>query len=66
MAFCKIKHKGIIMELSEKVRIKLAEAIEQWADETLPGKPAIIANGVYANMCSFLEKKTDEINETFK
>ena len=54
------------MELSEKVRIKLAEAIEQWADETLPGKPAIIANGVYANMCSFLEKKTDEINETFK
>lgn len=53
------------MEISQKVKDKIAEAIEIWADETLEGKPAILANATYFNMCKVLQDKTDEINKTF-
>lgn len=53
-------------EVSQKVKDKLAEAVEVWADEYLAFKPALIANGVYFNLVKFLEDKTVEINETFK
>ena len=53
------------MEISEKVKDKIAEAVELWADETLAGKPAILAHATYMSMVKALQDKTDEINATF-
>lgn len=53
------------MEISAAVKNKLAEAIEVWAEETLDGKPALLANATYFSIVSFLQNKTDEINEKF-
>jgi hypothetical protein len=54
------------MEISQAVKDKIAELIELWADETLYGKPAILAQATYFGTVSFLQNKTDEINEKFK
>jgi len=54
------------MEISQKVKDKMAEVIEIWAEETLDGKPAILANATYFGMCKALQDKTDEINEKFQ
>lgn len=54
------------MEISQAVRNKLAEALELWAEETLEGKPAILANVTYFSVVKFLQEKTDEINEKFQ
>lgn len=42
------------MEISQKVRAKLAEAIQMWADEALIGKPAILGNAVFFNIVRVL------------
>ena len=54
------------MEISQKVKDKIAEVIELWADETLDGKPAILANATYFGLVKDLQKRTDEICESFK
>jgi hypothetical protein len=53
------------MEISQNVKDKIAEAIELWADETLDGKPLLLATATYYTMCEVLQKKTNEINEQF-
>ena len=54
-----------IMGISQQVKDKLAEAIELWAEETLDGKPAILAQATYFSMVKALQDKTDEINSMF-
>ena len=54
------------MEISQRVKDKLAEALEIWRDETLIGKPEILGYMVYSDVCKLLQERTDEINETFK
>lgn len=54
------------MEISQKVKYKMAEVIEMWAEENLEGKPAILANATYFGICKYLQDKTNEINEEFK
>ena len=58
-----IAHKN---ELSEAVRDKLAEAVQLWADENLPGRPAILGYCVYSSVEAALLQKQKEIEETFK
>lgn len=53
------------MEISQKVKDKMAETIELWAEETLDRKPAILANATYFSMVKILQEKTDEINVKF-
>lgn len=53
------------MEISQRVKDKIAEAVELWAEETLDGKPAILANATYFSMVAALQKKTDEIEAEF-
>ena len=53
------------MEISQNVKDKLAEAVELWAEETLEGKPAILANATYFCMVKTLQEKTNEINSKF-
>ena len=53
------------MEISQAVKDKLAEALELWADEILPGKPAILANAVYFTVVRTLQEETDKINSAF-
>jgi hypothetical protein len=53
------------MEISQAVKDKIAEAIELWAEETLEGKPAILANATFFSMVKALQDKTDEINTKF-
>ena len=53
------------MGLSEAVKSKLAEAIQLWADENLPGRPAILGCAVYFSVESELLKKQKEIEEAF-
>jgi hypothetical protein len=54
-----------MMQVSDKVKAKLAEAIEIWRDDNLDGKPSLLATGVYFNLVKFLEDKTVEIEATF-
>jgi len=51
--------------LSENVKQKLEQAIEAWADEIFPGRPALLANAVYLGMLAELQKRTNEIIEKF-
>ena len=53
------------IKLSEKITDKLSEAVSLWADEYLPGKPEILATGVYYQLERALIDKTKEINEKF-
>ena len=53
-------------ELSEKVKEKLAEAIELWADENLIGKPAILANVMFFSIEDEMIKQIEKINEQFE
>jgi len=52
-------------EISQAVKDKLAEALTIWADETLDGKPAILAQATYFSVVKFLQNKTNEIEEKF-
>ena len=54
------------IELKEEIKIKLAEAVELWAEDNLDGKPALLANAMYFGLESAMIKKIEEINETFK
>ena len=53
------------IELPESIKLKLAEAVEIWADENLNGKPAILANAMYFNIEKAMIKSIQEINEKF-
>ena len=53
------------MEISEAVKAKIAEAVEIWAEETLDGKPALLATSTYFSLVKKLEDIQDEINKTF-
>ena len=53
------------MELSENVKAKLGEAIEAWAEENLPGRPALLGYAVYSSVEQELLKKQAEIEERF-
>lgn len=52
-------------ELSDKVKEKLAEAVELWADENLVGKPAILANAMFFTMERTMIEEIKKINENF-
>ena len=47
--------------LSEKVKEKLCEAIELWADEYLEGKPAILANALFFKVEKAIIESTEEM-----
>lgn len=53
------------ISLAPPVTNKLAEAIDLWAQEYLPGKPAVLANATYFSLVKFLEEKTYEIEQLF-
>jgi hypothetical protein len=53
------------MELSEKIKTKLGEVIQLWAEEHLDGKPAILGYAVYTSLEKTLIEKTEEINKRF-
>jgi hypothetical protein len=53
------------MELSSVVKEKLGEAIQAWADENLPGRPAILGYMVYSSVEKALLEKQAEIEKTF-
>lgn len=53
------------MALSEAVKEKLAEAVQLWAEENLPGRPAILEYAVYSSVEGELKKKQKEIEEIF-
>lgn len=53
------------MELSTEVKSKLAEAIELWAEENLPGRPSILGYAVFSTMEKALLEKQKEIEEHF-
>lgn len=53
------------MELSEAVKVKLGEAVELWAEENLPGRPAILGYAVFTSLEKELLKKQQEIETTF-
>ena len=53
------------MELSETVKAKLAEAIQEWSNEYLPERPAILGYAVYSSVKKVLLEKQEEIEKTF-
>lgn len=53
------------MELSAAVKSKLAEAVQLWADENLPGRPATLGYAVYLSVEGELLKKQKEVEEKF-
>lgn len=54
------------MELSEGVKTKLADLVEEVADEILEGKPAVLANCIYINLEKEIVKQIEEIQSTFE
>jgi len=56
----------MITRLSEEVQDKLSDLITAVADEHLVGKPALLATGIYYNTETFLLRKINQIEETFK
>lgn len=53
------------MELSEAVKKKLAEVVELWAEDNLPGRPAILGYAVFSSLERELLKKQGEIEKEF-
>jgi len=53
------------MELSETVKSKLQHAIAAWAEENLPGRPALLIYAVYSSVEKELLRKQEEIEEHF-
>jgi hypothetical protein len=53
------------MELSASVKAKLGEAIQEWSDENLPGRPNILGYMVYSSVEKTLLEKQEEIEKTF-
>lgn len=52
-------------ELSDKVKEKLSEVVEIWADENLVGKPALLVQATYFHLEKVLIEKTEEIERLF-
>lgn len=59
------KIKGDNNMISEKVKEKLAEAVELWADDNLNGKPAILANMIYFAIEKEMNRMEADILEKF-
>jgi len=53
------------MELSESAKSKLGAAVQEWADEHLPGRPAILGYMVFSSVVNELLKKQAEIEKEF-
>jgi len=51
--------------ITDEVRDQIAIAVEMWADDNLPGRPAVLGHMVYLDMCKALEEKEAEIEKTF-
>lgn len=54
------------IELSEKVKEKLSSAVEEWADENLVDKPAILAYMLFSVLENTMLKEIKKISETFE
>ena len=54
------------MELSIKIKEKLSEAVDIFAEENLTGKPVILGYIVYQSLERALMEKWTEINTEFK
>ena len=52
-------------ELNDKVKEKLAELAEVWADVYLNGKPALLVQTIYFHLERVLAEKTEEIERLF-
>ena len=52
-------------KLSKQVEEKLGEAIELWADEILPGRPAILGAAVFSTIKRTLLEAQNKIEESF-
>lgn len=53
------------MKLSDTVKEKLTATVQAWADENLEGRPALLANAVYASLEEKLLTKQEEIELHF-
>lgn len=54
------------MELSIKIKEKLSEVVDMFAEENLQGKPVILGYIVYQALEKALMQKWTEINTEFK
>ena len=54
------------MELSKVVKMRLADLVEEIANENLIGKPALLANCIYINLEKEIIKQIEDIKSTFK
>ena len=52
-------------ELSENVKTKIAELVQEISDEILVGKPALLAQCMYFNIERTVKENIDTINEDF-
>ena len=53
------------VELTDQVKEKLGDAVELWAVDVLPGKPAILATAVFFALESTLKSEQEKIMEKF-
>jgi hypothetical protein len=53
------------MILSEAVKEKLGEAIELWAEDVLPGRPAILGVAAFSSLEQSLLETQAEIEKLF-
>ena len=53
------------VELAQKVKDKIEEAIVLWADDNLIGRPSILATAVFYSLEATLIAKQKEIEERF-
>lgn len=53
------------MELSDRVLNLLGDAVTEWAEDNLDGKPAILGAAMYELLVSVMKEKTKEIMERF-
>lgn len=53
------------IELSERVNKLLEELVIAWAEDNLPGRPAILAHTVYWALQTELVRKQEEIDKEF-
>jgi len=52
-------------ELSEAVKLKLSQAIEEWADENIIGRPEILMFAVLSTMEKTLLEQQEKIDAAF-
>ena len=52
-------------ELSKSVTGHLEAAVQEWADDNLEGKPAILANAMYFQLVKTMGDQAERIEKTF-